>query len=158
MRNLTIGLIALFAFSSTLAADPKPSGSKPVSGQAIANMYVGKSQVWKSCRGGVYYGGGGKAEAFCNKESGSARVGVGQWTVTSKGTVCADMRWHWGKGEGKSKQNDAPDCMHHIVDETGQIWRRWNSDKDWWRLNADSLKKGNAFKGKTNRMKRKFGV
>ena len=149
---------ALTALAFPAVADPKPRGAKAADGQTIANMYVGQTQTWKRCRGGIYYGGGGQSQAFCHIEGDKPNVGFGKWTVTSKGKVCADMQWHWGKGAENSKQNDKPDCIHHIVDKEGQIWRRWNDDKDWWRFNADSTTKGNALKGKINRLKRKFGA
>lgn len=115
-KNLIVAT-ALAALAVPALADPKPHGSKPANGQKIANMYVGKTQDWKGCRGGIYYGSGGAAEAYCHKEGEDANVGIGRWTVTSKGKACADMQWHWGKGDRKSKQNDKPDCVHHIVDK-----------------------------------------
>lgn len=156
-RNLIVAA-ALSALVLPAYADPKPRGTKPADGQTVANMYVGKTQTWKRCRGGVFYGGGGAAEAYCHIEGDSENVGIGRWTVTSKGRVCADMQWHWGKGEGKSKRNDEPDCIDHIVDKDGQIWRRWNDDKDWWKFSDDSVDKGHTLKRKTNKLKRKFGL
>jgi len=157
-KHALFATIALAAFAVPAAADPKPRGSKPADGQMIANMYVGKTQDWKNCRGGIYYGSGGAATAYCHKEGDKANVGIGRWTVTRKGKVCADMHWHWGKGEGNSKRNDEQDCINHIVDKEGQIWRRWNDNKDWWRFDAESVVKGDTLKRKKNKLKRSFGL
>lgn len=148
--------VAGMSAGSIALADPKPRGSKAADGQTVANMYVGKTQEWKRCRGGVYFGGGGKAEGYCHLEGKDPSVGIGKWSVTRKGKVCSDMQWHWGEGESNSKQNDKPDCIQHVVDTEGQIWRRFGDDKDWWRFGPDSVGKGNTLKRQTNKLKRKF--
>lgn len=70
------------------------------------------------------------------------------------------MTWYWQSGSDVgSKKNDRPDCIHHVVAPDGTLWRRWNNDKDWWRFDPKGgVQKGNKFKNKINRLRRKLGV
>ena len=150
----------LIAFATSGAADPKPKNSKAADSQAVANFYAGTSRVWESCKGGVYFGGQFEAQAYCDK--GTPSVGLGKWSVKG-GVICTDLIWHWKDGDGVgSKPSDNRDCIAHIVDSEGTMWRRWNDDKDWWRvqdIKADKkAAKGFKFKSKVNRMRRKLGV
>ena len=163
MRHFSalLGAVAICTLALPAMADPKPRGAKPADGQMIANIYVGKTQNWKTCKAGIYYGGKGKAQAYCHKEGDKEPgVGIGKWTVTRKGKVCADMIWYWREGDGYgSKPNDKPDCINHVVDKEGTIWRNWDGNKDWWRLDPKTgVEKGFKYKSKVNRLRRKLGV
>ena len=157
-----VGLaVTLALVATTVSADPKPKNAKATDSQVVANMYAGTSRAWKSCKGGIYFGGGWEAQAYCNRNSES--VGLGKWSV-KKGVLCSQVTWYWKDGDGVgSKPGDRPDCIAHITDADGQIWRRWNDDADWWRV-PKSIKddksgfKGNKFKSKINKNRKKLGV
>lgn len=152
------GLASAILVGTMALADPKPKGAKPTSGQVVANYYVGKTQAWKSCKAGIYYGGQWQAQAFCEKKGKS--VGVGTWSVSANGKLCHDIIWYWPDGDGYgSKPQDRPDCISHVTDPDGVIWRKWDNDKDWWKLEGSkNLTKGFKFKSKVNRMRKKLGV
>lgn len=89
-------------------------------------------------------------------------VGIGKWSV-KKGVICSDLVFYWKKGtEVKSKPNDTPDCIAHIVDANGKMWRRWNDDAEWWSVQTvkddKSASKGFKFKSKFNRTSKKLGL
>lgn len=164
LRNFAVSTgvaITIIMTASLAIADPKPKNSKRADSQTVANLYAGTSRIWKSCNGGgVYLGGGWEAKSYCNKNSES--IGIGKWSV-KKGVMCSDLVWYWKSGnEVKSKPNDSPDCIAHIVDAEGVMWRRWNDDADWWRVQAikddKSGVKGFKFKSKYNRMAKKVGL
>lgn len=160
VSGLFLATSALMLAANISFADPKPKGAKPSDSQTIANFYAGSTRIWKSCNGGgIYLGGGWEAQAYCNKNSPS--VGWGKWSV-KKGKLCSQVVWHWKEnGEPKSKEGDQ-DCIAHVTAPDGQIWRRWNDDKDWWRSqdikDDKNAVKGFKFKGKFNRTKKKNGV
>ncbi|KNG93565.1 hypothetical protein ATO11_10130 [Pseudaestuariivita atlantica] len=146
--------------AATAFADPKPKNAKITDSQTVANFYAGTSRIWTGCKGGVYFGGGFEATAYCNKQG--PAVAVGKWSV-KKGVICSNLTWFWKEGSGVgSKPGDRPNCIAHVTDAEGNIWRRWNDDTDWWRLQPikddTKAKKGNAFKGKISRMRRKLNV
>ncbi len=156
------GAIMAAAFcATTLSADPKPKNAKASDSQAVANFYAGSSRLWKSCNGGgVYFGGGWEAQAYCNKTAPS--VGLGKWSVKN-GVLCTDLVWYWKQGDGVgSKPADKKDCIAHVTDAEGQMWRRWNDDADWWRVKPikgdKSAAKGFKLKSKVNRTRKKLGV
>jgi hypothetical protein len=147
--------IACFAATS-LSADPKPAGSKPWDAQSIANYYAGKSEVWKNCKGGVYYDGGWVAQAYCNKDGES--VGVGTWNVKN-GKVCHQLTWNWPQGDGVGTKDDKAYCRNLVVAPDGVVWLNWGEDNEWWRLeNQDSIVKGFESKRNVNKWRKKLGV
>lgn len=159
MRNsLTLfGACLGLLLGGAALADPKPKGAKPVPAQTIANLYAGKTQNWKSCNAGIYYGGGWEAQAFCEKDG--KAVGLGKWSVSNKGRVCHQLTWFWQDGDGYGSKKSDADCISHLIDSDGVIWRKWDSDKDWWRLTSTkSMTKGFKHKAKINRLRRKLGV
>lgn len=151
---------AMAVVASFAQADPKPQNAKRADNQAVANFYGGSAREWSSCNGGgVYFGAGWEAIAFCGKNPKS--VGIGKWSV-KKGVICHELVWYWkDNDEIKSKKN-AADCIAHIVDAEGTMWRRWNDDADWWRV-QDIKSDKNASKrfkhqSKFNRAKKKIGL
>lgn len=161
IRYGIIGVISALVVSATAVnADPKPKNAKATDSQTVANFYAGTSRVWSTCNGGgVYFGAGWEAKAYCNKNSPS--VGWGTWSVRN-GVICHDLVWYW-KEDGQTKTHKGDQgCIAHLTDAEGTIWRRWNDDKDWWRLQPikDDKKasKGFKFKSKFNRTKKKKGV
>ncbi|KIN62398.1 DUF995 domain containing protein [Sulfitobacter noctilucicola] len=157
-----VGFVAATTFgATTLHADPKPKNTKATDSQTVANFYAGTSRLWKSCKpGGVYLGGGWEAQAYCKRKSES--VSVGKWSV-KRGVLCIDLVHYWQQGDGVgSKPNDDRECIAHITDADGQIWRSWNDDGDWWRLQAVKDDKGAAkgfkLKSKVTRLRKKLGV
>lgn len=161
-RILGSALAAIFILGTSgfAAADPKPKGAKPSDSQEVANFYAGTTRMWQSCNGGgIYFDSGWEAKAYCNKNAPS--VGWGKWSVKN-GTLCHEIVWRWmADGELKT-QNGDKGCIAHVTDADGQMWRKWDSDKDWWRvqpIKSDKKAfKGFKLKGKFNRTKRKNGV
>ncbi|MGB3245355.1 MAG: DUF995 domain-containing protein [Sulfitobacter sp.] len=150
-------IVALLAsLAAPALADPKPSGAKPPDAQALANLYAGRSETWKSCKGGVYFGGKWEAQAYCARDGES--VGLGKWSVSRNGKICHQMSWYWPKGDKTvgSKVEDTK-CIAHLVDAQGTIWRNWEEDNDWWRMDVDK-KKRFELKGKVTRLRRKLNV
>lgn len=146
-------------------AEPLPDGAKKAPPQMVANFYAGKSQTWRSCNGGgIYYGGGWQATAYCNDQGPS--IGIGTWSVDRNGRICHDLTWYWpdGGGVGSSdKPVTAENCDDIALAPDGMLWARWVKEKNksdaWWRLNdSDNIDKGNKYKRKFDRLRRKLGV
>lgn len=160
LPGLVAGAVTCLLGVSGAFADPKPKGAKPTDSQTVANFYAGTTRVWSSCNGGgIYFGGGWEAKAYCNKNSPS--VGWGEWSV-KRGVLCHDVKWYW-KEDGAVKVHQGKiDCIAHVTDPEGQIWRRWNDDADWWRLQDikkdKKAAKGFKFKNKFERTRKKKGV
>jgi len=159
--------VAILSIAGALAlsvnpavADPKPKGAKASDSQTIANFYAGTTRIWKRCNGGgIYFGAGWEAKAYCNQNA--PAVAWGEWSV-KKGKLCSQVVWHWRKDGQARSEEGKKDCIAHITDAEGTIWRRWNDDKDWWRLQSvkedKKAVKGFKFKSKFNRTKKKSGV
>ena len=161
MLKLTIlGVCTAFALSANTAiADPKPRGAKAADPNVVAKMYGGGTSIWKGCKGGIYYGAKWQAQAYCNKQGPS--VGLGKWSVDRKGTVCWNLQWYWPQdGEYGTKKQDGKECIQHLVDKDGTMWRHWTSDgNNWWRVDPnDATEKGFKLKSKVNRVRRKIGI
>ena len=156
---ISLALCGVLALANTALADTKPKGAKPAPAQTIANIYAGKTQNWKSCKAGIYYGGGWEAQAYCDKSGPS--VATGKWSVNSKGKLCHDLDWYWPQGDQYGTKKGTPDCISHVVDADGVIWRKWDGEPDdqWWQIDkSKSLVKGFKHKRKVNRLRKKLGV
>ena len=141
-------------------ADPKPKGARNASAQTVANAVAGKTHNWKDCKGGIYYGGKWQAQAWCNKDG--PAVGLGTWSVNSKGRLCHDLTWYWPKGDGYGSKREpvtARNCDDHVIAPDGVMWRSWGGEKDWWKFDTNpNLVKGFKHKRKINQLRRKLGV
>ena len=160
MRDFLLGsfVSASLAITATTAlADPKPRPSKPASAQQIANKFVGTTQIWKSCSGGIYFGGNWDATAYCDKNKNS--VAVGKWT-TQGGKLCYKVLWHFVK-DGKLSTKERAKCeLSFVTDADGQMWHRWGDDKDWWRgfPKDKNFSKGDKFKRKSAKVRKNLGI
>jgi hypothetical protein len=163
MRNFSrltaiAGLLVLQ--SGVASADPKPPGAKYANPQIVANSVAGSTHLWKSCNGGIYYGGNWQAQAWCNKDGPS--VGIGTWSVDRKGRLCYKLTWYWPKGDGlgsKSKPVTDKECDDHLVSKDGTLWRSWGGEPDWWKFHSNPNRvKGFKYKSKINRLRKKLGV
>ncbi|WP_425044047.1 DUF995 domain-containing protein [Primorskyibacter sp. S87] len=154
---LTFLVSAGLSFSSavSVSADPKPKGATGASAQAVANLYGGMTQTWKTCQGGIYYGPNWEAQAWCGKNPDN--VGIGKWRVDNKGRVCHDLTWYWPNSDGYGSKQDGGECISHVTDAEGNLWRSWPQDSEWWRATGSkSLNKGFTYKSKVRRAKRKM--
>jgi hypothetical protein len=158
LLHFACGILALSLTSTWPAqADPKPPGARATDAQTLANLYAGKSQLWNSCKGGIYYGGQWQAQAFCSKDGES--VGLGEWSVTRRGEVCHELTWYWSAGDGVGSKKDAKDCISHVTDPQGVIWRKFENDADWWKVeNSKSFVEGFKMKSKVSKMRRKVSL
>ena len=150
--------------ASTASAEFKPEGARKADAQTVASFFVGKSHKWKACKGGIYYGANFEAQAWCNRKGPS--VGLGKWTVSKSGTICHELAWYWPQGGGygtKPAEVTNEQCNEAVVAPDGTLLIRWLGEPDkadgWWRPGkSNSIVKGNAFKNKINRLRRKMGV
>ncbi len=160
MKNFLIGALftaSLVSAASVALADPKPRPSKPASAQQIANKFVGHMQIWKSCQGGIYFGGNWEATVYCGKHKES--VAVGKWT-TQGGKLCYDVNWYFAENGKVSAKKRAKCELEFVTDKDGQMWHRWGDDKDWWRgfPKDKNFAKGNKFKRQTAKQRKRLGV
>ena len=151
----TFGIAALVVLlTSPTFADPKPKGAKPPDAQTLANFYAGKTTIWKSCDGGIYFGGEWQAQATCRKKGKS--VGLGKWSVSRDGRVCWQLNWYWPNGaDGVGTKIEPQSCTYHLVDANGTMWRRWQDDAEWWKPNDAS---GFKFKRHITRLRKELNV
>ncbi|WP_170429784.1 DUF995 domain-containing protein [Ruegeria arenilitoris] len=113
--------------------------------------------MWKGCEGGIYFGSGWQASAWCKKHSDN--VVIGTWNVDRKARVCRELVWYWPKGDSVESELDELGCIEHVVAPDGQIWRSCPDDKEWWQATGDSnLVKGDKFKSKKRKNIRKLGL
>lgn len=148
---------ALILAGTFAQADPKPRPAKALSAQMVANKFVGHMQVWKSCNGGIYFGGNWEAVAYCSKSKNS--VGVGTWS-TKGGKICYQLNWFFVKDGVLSKKTNPAKCEVEMVsDKDGQVWHSWVSDKDWWRgyPRDKSFPKGNKYKRQIAKLRASYG-
>lgn len=144
-------VFAAIAFSTVPAnAGSKPRGAKPANPKMIIQLYAGNTWVWS--KGGLYMMPGGKAQAVWEQS-----IGSGTWSVTTKGTLCRTMIWHWIGDGGKAGSEPKRQCNRHVVDKDGVIWQRHDEDNDWYRLNIDGkIKRGNKIKSIYRKIERKI--
>ncbi len=169
MFKATLPAVAclLFVGASTALADAKPTDAVKANPQDIANFWAGKTHTWRDCKGGIYYGGGWKAEAWCEKNN--PAVGIGTWSVDANGTICHDLTWYWKEGNGVG--SDSPgvterSCEDHVQTSNGEIWNRWRGHdsaktEDWWRpANSDGVNQGydRTIKRKISRLRKKLDI
>ncbi|WP_193747566.1 DUF995 domain-containing protein [Leisingera sp. ANG-M7] len=146
------------AFSTTQAtADPKPQNAAVPAAQELANLYGGKTQIWKKCQGGVYYGPRWEAQGYCAQHPNS--VGVGKWHIDGRGRVCQKMTWYHSKDGALIAKEGEEECISHLQAADGIVWRSWPKDREWWKAtNSVSLEKGFKFKSKIRRLRKKLKV
>ena len=152
----TIGITALvMTLGAPAKADPKPVGAAVPGAQTLANIYAGRTVPWKDCKGGIYFGGGWQAQAYCNRKG--PAVGLGEWSVTRTGRVCYDLGWYWPTGDGVGSKPKEKECMAHLIDASGRLWVNWEKDNEWWGMDQ-SKNKGFKLKGKVTRLRRKLSL
>lgn len=163
-RHSFKSILALAVLSVSLStggaafADPKPKPAKAASAQVIANKYAGRMHVWKSCKGGVYFGSNWEAVAYCSKHKNS--VGVGQWS-TQGGKLCRKITWYFVKnGQLSTKPEEVKCDVQMVTDQDGQVWHNWENDSDWWRgfPKEKSFPKGSKYKRQISKLRKKYGV
>ncbi|WP_264213468.1 DUF995 domain-containing protein [Leisingera thetidis] len=154
---ISVTITGTFLFAAGAFADPKPRNASVTGGQALAALYGGKTQIWKKCQGGIYYGPRWEAQAYCAQHPNS--VGVGTWRIDGKGRVCQNLTWYWSvDGQLTSKEGEE-ECISHLTAEDGIVWRSWPKDREWWKAtNSASLEKGFKLKSKIRRLRKKLKV
>ncbi|PSL18566.1 DUF995 domain-containing protein [Shimia abyssi] len=120
--------------------------------------------------GGIYYAPDGEALAiFPSKDKSGPKysVGVGKWTVSTKGTRCFELTWSFLKDGKRTDKAAEKRCREHVVDGEGIIWTRDSKPKrgDWWKLvgnskNSESnrFKKGNKHKSSMKKSAQQLGL
>lgn len=151
LKNLGIATVLATMFFTTMpaAAGPKPTGAKPANPKVIAQIFSGKTWTWS--KGGVYSKADGTAKAIWENS-----IGSGRWTVSSKGTYCRTMIWHWIGDGGKAGTEPKTSCNRHVVDAKGVIWQHNDKEDDWYRFNIEKkIKPGNKIKSAYRKIERK---
>lgn len=155
---------ALLSAPSITLADPKPEGAQRADPQTVANFYIGKSHKWNSCNGGIYFDSNWEARAYCNRDGPS--VGMGKWIIYSDGKLCNDLTWYWPEGDGVGSKKEGitdRDCFDHVIDSNGDLWSRWQGEKNdpnaWWKRQGNrNIVKGDAFRREVKRLRRKLDI
>ncbi len=150
---LATGLAAAL-FAAPAQADPKPAGAQPASAQAVAQAYAGKSEDWdENCNGGIYYAPNWQARAWCGDTPDA--IGAGRWTVDDQGTLCTEMGWFSPEGNGAAEK----DCIAHVADRRGRLWRNWPGESEWWPLRgAEGFSRGYKYRGQVDSVRQKLGL
>lgn len=155
---LTASLFAAATFAGPVAADPKPADAAKIAPQTVANFYAGRSNIWKGCKGSIYFGAGWEAQAMCSKDG--PAVGLGTWKIEANGSLCYELTWYWPEGSNVGSKPGERTCIEHVTDTQGRIWHKWPKDVDWWIQSGDSKnwKTGFQNKRKITRLRKKLGV
>jgi len=161
--------VSLLGSSGVAEAGGKPKNTKNADPKVIMKHYSNKSIDWSS-GGGIFYAPDGEAlTIWPNKDkSGSDySVGVGKWSVTTKGTMCQQVTWNFLKDGKRTEKPGDKRCREHVVDEAGVIWVRESKPKrkDWWKLvgskkdsESNRFRKGNKHKSIMNKNAKKIGL
>lgn len=110
-------------FAARLDGKRLPRGARPLTGQELFELYVGKT--WRWGEGGGYFGPHGMFRARTYGEKGETNAG-GTWAVNDKGRMC--FRAVWTNSAGSSKANT---CFDHMV-LGGDIYQRRVTGGDWY--------------------------
>ncbi|MBQ4806179.1 MULTISPECIES: DUF995 domain-containing protein [Phaeobacter] len=139
------------------AADPLPRSAKIASPQKIAKIYSGKTELWtNNCGGGIYFGPGGQARAWCADQS--ENLGAGTWSVDANGQMCQDLVWYYPSGRRAGASASDKSCISHVVDAWGVMWRSWPNDPEWWPMGKDAgLVRGYKFQTQVRQTRSKLG-
>lgn len=161
--------VSLLGSSGVAEAGGKPKNTKNADPKVIIKYYSNKSIDWSS-GGGIFYAPDGQALTIWpskDKSGSEYLVGVGKWSVTTKGTMCQKVTWNFLKDGKPAKKEGDSRCREHVVDETGVIWVRESKPKrkEWWKLIGSSensetnrYKKGNKFKSVMKKNAKQIGL
>lgn len=158
IKTYPLCLALLMASAVAAASDPLPYGAKTPTAQKIEAAYLGKTGLWKTnCNGGIYYGPGGTARAWCADESES--LGAGPWSVDNYGRLCTDLIWYWPDEKRAGSSPGGHECILHVEDRWGYLWRNWPPSNDWWPMSKDkTLVRGYRFQTDVLRTKSRLGI
>lgn len=145
-----IAALTLVMVTSPASAGKKPRGSKSPGASVIKQKYSGKT--WKWSKGGIYFAKNGTTLAIWN-----SAVGIGNWSVSSSGTICNRAVWHW-KENNKIKKKKNKDCWKHVLAKDGVLWAREGDKNNWYEASYNKISSGNRIKSKANSLKRKIGM
>ena len=135
-KSFLLSVALLVSTAVAASSDPMPRGAKIPSPEKVESAYVGKTGLWgDDCNGGIYYGPGGQARAWCADASES--LGAGPWTVDDHGRLCTNLIWYWPNGSYAGSSPGTYDCIMHVEDGLGFLWRSWPSSDEWWPLLRD---------------------
>jgi len=115
----------------------KPKRADVAPAHKIIKMYQGKTDLWSTdCNGGIYFSPLGQARAWCADKSGN--LGAGTWTADSQGRLCHNLNWYWQDGQRSGKSSGGEECIAHIIDRGGSMWRSWPNSSEWWPMREHS--------------------
>jgi hypothetical protein len=158
LARLNLVLTALLLSGTNLSAEPLPSGAKLPQASEIRGTYIGRTELWESdCGGGIYFGPRGEARAWCATKPDV--FGAGTWSVDAHGRMCHNLRWYYKSGRTVGNSMGGQDCISHVSDRRGRIWRNWPGSNEWWLLQEGAtVQRGYIFQNQIRMAKRKMGI
>ncbi|WP_082182029.1 DUF995 domain-containing protein [Aestuariivita boseongensis] len=156
----TSSVLVALSLASTGLADDLPSGARTPSHNLVASAYAGKTDLWREdCEGGIFFSSNGVASAWCAENPDN--FAAGPWSVDDQGRLCTDLNWYWPKAStgGSGMSSGGRNCIMHVTDPLGGLWRSWNGT-DWWKMrpSTSGLKPGYVFKENVEKTRRKLGL
>jgi hypothetical protein len=162
MKFAIIKLISAILFCSlttTAFADRKPNRGHAAPASKIIQMYQGKTDLWKqNCNGGIYLSPQGQARAWCADKSDN--FGSGKWTADNQGRLCHNLNWYWRDGQRVGKSPGGEQCISHVIDGLGRMWRSWPNSPEWWRVykHGGNLVRGYKFQNEVHQTRAHLGL
>lgn len=161
MKTLGIGLLSsvvAFSLSTAALADQKPRNARIAPKDKIVRLYAGKSDLWEQdCSGGNYFAPNGQTRAWCGSNPDS--FGAGTWTADDQGRMCYQLRWYWREGNNTGVSNSDEQCILHVVDGWGAVWRNWPGSSEWWKAERSTRPvKGYKFQKEIQETRDRLGV
>ena len=172
-RTTVVAAIFLPLFSMYAAAAPGlPNGAKPADGKTVVAHYANTSVKWSeetNPDAGIFFRGDGVILTIWKNqkpEYSPYAVGIGSWTVTTRGTQCYQATWYSLKNGALEEFTGDKWCRDHRVDADGNLYARDakpERGKSWWRLDDENgeaarTKSGNQFARKMEQAARLIGI
>lgn len=132
--SLIAGLIGL---GGALAADKPPATARPLGPNQLADLYGGKTWLWKD--GAGYFAPDGKFLAWSGSGA-KTNYASGQWTVSRRtGMLCMVAVWHnrWSGYPAKT-------CFKHVAAD-GNIYQRKSGGSDWYIFEHATVQQDDEF-------------
>lgn len=158
-RSVTLAFAAVLAATTSAYADRMPLGARVADQQAVSSTYAGKTDLWvDNCNGGIFYAANGQARAWCADSSDS--LGAGTWFVDAQGQLCTDLKWYWSSGNRTGSNPPQRNCIAHVQDPLGGLWRSWPTSAEWWQMRRSNttLVNGYRFQEDVMRTRQKLGL
>ena len=158
LTSVATAVVAL-SMAAAAQADTKPRGAQLASPEKIAAAYSGKTDLWQdNCGGGIYFSPNNLARAWCEKDADV--VGAGTWSIDDAGRLCQKLNWYYPDSNGGAGKSEGErNCINHVVDRWGKLWRNWPGDTEWWPVDSSSgLVRGYKFRSNVEQAESRAGL